>query len=62
MCEPKDTKIADIVFAFNNQEMLLLLKKRYKYLCEAEFEKAEKIESQLTEIKNSKLQDIIVPN
>ena len=38
------SKIADIVFAFDNRKMLVLLNKRYKYLCSAKFEKAEKIE------------------
>ena len=42
------SKIADIVFAFDNRKMLVLLNKRYKYLCSAKFEKAEKIEEQLT--------------
>ena len=46
------SKIADIVFAFDNRKMLVLLNKRYKYLCSAKFEKAEKIEEQLTMIKN----------
>ena len=48
----KDSKVADMVFAFNNREMLILLNKRYKYLCAAKFDKAEKIEAKLTEIKN----------
>lgn len=41
-----------MVFSFCNREMLLLLNKRYKYLCEAKFEKAEKIEAKLTATKN----------
>ena len=50
----KDTKVADIVFAFNNTVMLRLLKKRYKYLCKAKFDKAEAIEEKLTALKNDK--------
>lgn len=37
------SKVADMVFAFNNRKMLINLNKRYKYLCSAKFEKAEKI-------------------
>lgn len=42
--------------------MLRLLKKRYKYLCKAKFEKAEAIEKELTLIKNEKYEQLIVPN
>ena len=42
--------------------MLVLLNKRYKYLCAAKFEKAEKIEEQLTKIKNEEYDDLVVPN
>ena len=37
------SKVADMVFAFNNRIMLILLNERYKYLCSAKFEQAEKI-------------------
>jgi len=42
---PEKSKVADICFAFNNREMLLLLKKRYEYLCKARFDKAEAVET-----------------
>jgi hypothetical protein len=42
--------------------MLALLKKRYEYLCQAKFEKASAIEAKLTEIKNEKYDELIVPN
>ena len=42
--------------------MLVLLKKRYDYLCKAEFQKAEEIENMLTIVKNSKYDELIVPN
>ena len=38
------SRVADIAFAFDNREMLVLLKKRYEYLCKAKFEKAERVE------------------
>ena len=56
------SKVADIVFAFNNRKMLVLLNKRYKYLCSAKFEKAEKIEAELTRVKNEEYDDLVVPN
>lgn len=42
------SKVADMVFAFNNRKMLILLNKRYKYLCSAKFEQAEKIQDKMT--------------
>ena len=42
--------------------MLVLLNKRYNYLCSAKFGKAEKIEEQLTKIKNEEYDDLVVPN
>ena len=50
----EQSQIADIVFAFDNKEMLKLLTKRYKCLLNANFKEAEKIEAQLTQIKNEK--------
>jgi len=49
---PLDSRVADMTFAFNNREMLKLLKQRYEYLCHAKFDKAEAIESKLTYMKN----------
>ena len=42
--------------------MLQLLSKRNDYLCEARFDKAEEIETKLTETKNQKYDDLVVPN
>ena len=42
--------------------MLILLHKRYKYLCNARFDKAEEIEAKMTELKNEKYDELIVPN
>ena len=39
------SQIADIVFAFNNKQMLKLLTKRYTQLVKADFNAAEKIEA-----------------
>ena len=57
-----DIKIADINFAFNNREMLLLLNKRYDYLCKAKFDKVEQIENEITRVKNEKYSQLVVPN
>ena len=56
------SQVADIVFAFDNRDMLKLLKKRYKYLCSASFDKAEKIEERMTQLKNQQFDDLVVPN
>ena len=50
--EPEKFKIADISFAFNNREMLILLEKRNKYLSKADFNEVKKVEQQLTALKN----------
>ena len=57
-----DIKIADINFAFNNREMLLLLNKRYDYLCKAKFDKVEQIENEITRVKDEKYSQLVVPN
>mgnify|MGYP000870696265 FL=1 len=45
---PEESKVADIVFSFSNNELLVLLQKRYKSLCKAKFDKAEAIEQKMT--------------
>ena len=55
-------KIADICFAFNNRDMLLLLKKRNKALCKTDFVKAKEIEDKLTMMKDQHYEDLIIPN
>ncbi len=50
--EAEKYKIADISFAFNNREMLILLAKRNKYLSKADFEKVKKVEQEMTDLKN----------
>ena len=41
--------------------MLNLLRNRYKYLCQAKFDKAEQIEAKLTEIKNADYEKLVRP-
>lgn len=58
----EESKVADIVFAFNNRRMLELLIKRGKYLNNANMEKAEKVEKQMTKLKDEKYEELIIPN
>ena len=58
----EQSRVADIVFAFNNHKMLELLQKRYKYLCDAKFEKAAIVENKLTDLKNNQYQNLTIPN
>ena len=53
--------VADLVFAFNNGEMLKLLIKRASCLNSAKFDKAKLIEEQLTQIKNEKYEQLVKP-
>lgn len=58
----EESRIADLVFAFNNREMLLLLKKRGSYLSNAKMDKAEEIEKKMTALKDEKYDSLVVPN
>ena len=58
----EQSRVADIVFAFNNREMLKLLMKRGKYLSNANMDKAEAVEKEMTILKNQKFDELIVPN
>ena len=58
----EQSRVADIAFAFNNRNMLKLLRKRYKYLRQAKFDKAEEIETQMTALKDDKYEQLVVPN
>ena len=42
--------------------MLELLKKRYKYLRDANFEKAAKVEDRLTDLKEKEYENLTIPN
>ena len=53
--------VADLVFAFNNGEMLKLLIKRASHLNGGKFKKAKKVEQELTRIKNESFQELIQP-
>ena len=58
----EQSRVADVAFAFNNHQMLELLQKRYKYLCDAKFEKAARVEDQLTNLKNNQYPNLTIPN
>ena len=48
----EETKIVDIQFGFDNAAMLRFLEQRATALKNADFEKADKIEKEMTEYKN----------
>ena len=54
-------EVADLVFAFNNGEMLKLLIKRAGKLNGANFEAAKKIEDEMTRLKNEKFAQLVQP-
>ena len=58
----KDTAIADVIFAFNNRDMLSLLSKRAMYLQSVNFNKATDVEREMTELKNSHYDRLVTPN
>ena len=59
--EPHELGAVDIEFSFNNQKMLKKLVKRADLLKMGKFAEAEKIEQQLTTIKNKHFDDIVAP-
>ena len=60
--DPKEiSKIADIEFIFDNSEIMALLQKRANALKKADFSEAEKIEQQMTKVKNENFDDIVRP-
>ena len=54
-------RVADLIFTFNNGEMLQLLRKRAQYLSDAKFHKAQSVESKMTELKQEKFDQLVVP-
>ena len=54
--------MADIKFAFNNREMIKLLVKRRDYYVKGKYEKAEAKELEMTNLKNTAYDKIIIPS
>lgn len=48
-----NTEIADIVFAYNNQDLLALLRERGNAIGYNQFDKQREVEKKINELKNS---------
>lgn len=57
----QEVRIADIVFAFNNDKLIKLLKQRGQFIMNQKYDKAAEIEKQIMEYKNANLADLIRP-
>jgi hypothetical protein len=60
--DPEKLRVADISFAFDNREMLILLEKRYESLAKTDFETVSEIEKELSLLNQDKYDQYIVPN
>ena len=56
-----DVKIADIVFAFNNDKLIKLLKVRGQHIMFQRYDKAALVEAEIMEYKNNNIHDLIRP-
>lgn len=56
-----EVKIADIVFAFNNDKLIKLLKMRGQHIMFQRYDKSAEVEKQIMDYKNSNIDDLIRP-
>ena len=56
-----EVKIADIVFAFNNAELIQLLRARGGHIMYQRFDEMRKVEQQISTLKNEKFADLTKP-
>lgn len=54
-------KIADIVFAFNNAQLINLLKERGQHIMYQRFDKMRETEKKISDLKNEKFKDLTKP-
>lgn len=54
-------KIADIVFAFNNAELINLLRERGGHIMFQRYDKMREVENKITQVKNEKFSSLIQP-
>ena len=59
--DEQEFHVADMTFSFNNKQMLKLLLNRAKYLQSANIDKAKEVEAKMTQLKNEKLEQLVVP-
>jgi hypothetical protein len=57
----EEVRIADIVFAFNNDKLIKLLKQRGMFIMQQKYDKACEIEKQIMEYKEANINDLIRP-
>lgn len=56
-----EVKIADIVFAFNNAELIQLLKARGNHIMFQRFDAMREIEKKISTLKDEKFRDLVKP-
>lgn len=56
-----EVKIADIVFAFNNAELIQLLKARGNHIMYQRFDAMRAVEKKISELKDEKFRDLVKP-
>lgn len=57
----KEVKIADIVFSFNNAQLINLLKERGQHIMYQRFDKMRAVEDKISKLKNEKFKDLTKP-
>jgi hypothetical protein len=57
-----EVKIAEIVFSFNNSDLINLLKLRGQHIMYQRFDKMREVEGQISELKNTKFSYLTRPN
>lgn len=56
-----EVKIADIVFAFNNAELIKLLRERGSHIMYQRFDKMREVEKQISSLKDEKFKSLVKP-
>ena len=59
--ESTDIKIANIFFAFNNAELVTLLRKRGEFIVQANETKEKEIDERISALKDAKRDDFVIP-
>ena len=58
---PFEYRVADLQLAFDNDQMMSLLQKRANFLMAGKFDQANEVEGKMTELKNSKFDELTRP-
>lgn len=57
----REVKIADIVFSFNNAQLINLLKERGQNIMYQRFERMRQVEQKISQLKNERFKDLTKP-